>query len=410
MTLIDAIPFDGVSIGSDTWRTFQQGFLAPMRTAVSDDGLIYSPVDNGFKVTQRAAGATMSVDVSAGAAWANGLAAWSDEAVNLPIAAAHATYARFDYVVVRADFVTKEARVTVKQGTPAAVPTPPVLDKSAAPYYEVPLALVTVGAAVVTIVTAAIEDRREFINSAPGVMRMVKNVSGYTLLPGSLVAWNEYSPTEVRYTTTPSDPNTAGVIASIIPNDGVGLMTVQGVGLVKLKDPLGPGTRVGSSNAAGQAQENALNYIATLLELGASGQTVRCWVDMTQLKHPTISLTNANYEQTTLDNFAYVNGLSTTFTMRRPGKVMLTFRGKIAANTHLGYVHFALRVDGQTVPVHRQLWVQNNFTLTFMHIFDGIHAGAHTAGVQWKKQDDGAATIGYLDGTIYPTTLQIEVL
>lgn len=410
MTLY-AIPFDGVSISSGVWRWFQQLFLSPMHTSSPDDGLVYALTNEGFKVTQRAAGANMSVDVSAGQAWADGLAVWAQSAANLAIAAAHATYTRYDYVVIRADNASKTATLTVRQGTPAASPVEPALEKSGEPFYDVPLARITVSPGVSSIVAAAIDDRREFVNSAPGVMRAVKNVSGATMYPGHIVAWNDWSPLEVVFSTTPADPNTAGCIASIIPHNATGLMTVQGVGLVRLAEALGTGSRVGTSSAAGLGQENALNYIATLLESPpAIGSAARCWVDLGQLKHPTITLTNSNLEQTTLTSYAYVNGLSATFTMRRPGKVMMTFRGLPSLNQHLGSADFALALDGQTVPMHHLVWALTGHPVTLVYVFDQIHAGAHTGGVKWKKQDEGATTIAYLNGALNPTTLQIEVL
>ena len=406
-----AIPFDGVSISSTTWREFQRLFLSSMHTSAPDDGLVYAPLNDGFKVTQRGIGANMSVDVSPGQGWANGLAAWINTTTNLPIAAAHATYTRYDYVVIRADNISKTATLTVLQGTPAASPAEPVLDKSGSPYYDIPLARITVSAGVTSIVAAAIDDRREFVNSAPGVTRLVKNVSGQTMYPGQIVVWNDFSPVEVIFTTTPADPNTAGVIASIIPNNSFGLLTVHGIGLVRIGEALGTGSRVGTSSTAGLAKENALNYIATLLEsppvVGAAG---RCWEDLSQLKHPTITLTNSNSETTTLTSFAYVNGLSTAFTMRRPGKVMITFSGYPGSSTAGVPVRIAAAIDGQTVELLNYdlgLAAYRN-RMNFVHIFDSIHAGSHSAGIKWCIGAGGST--GYLNGTTLPTRCQIEVL
>lgn len=411
MSLLNAIPFDGISIGSGAWRAFQQGFLAPMRTAVSDDGLIYSPVDNGFKVTP---GAGLSVDISAGSAWANGLALWKDSSSNLVIAAAHATYTRYDYVVLRADFITKEARLVVRQGTPSAAPTEPALDKSAAPYYDVPLALVTVANGVSSIAASAISDRREFVNSAPGVMRMVKNVSGQTMYPGHIVAWNDWSPVEVIFTTTVADQNTAGVIASIIPNNGYGLMTVQGIGLIKLAANCGAGDAVGTSATAGAADvRHGPNYIARLLESGAAGAVVRCWVDTSRLQAPAITFKKTAHETTTLTSFNYVNDMSATFTMRKPGMVMLSFRGVVAATGTSPVCELALAIDGDQEVCFRCGAATSSTTdernyASFSHIFANINAGSHTAGLKWRVT--GGSMQGDLRGDILPAVCQIEVL
>ena len=110
MALINAIPFDGVAIGSSTWREFQRRHLALFRTVSSSDGLIYTPAEAGLRVAKISG---TSVSVTSGSGWANGVAFWSDAAQNLAVAAAHATYTRYDTVVVRVNMITKEALPTV---------------------------------------------------------------------------------------------------------------------------------------------------------------------------------------------------------------------------------------------------------------------------------------------------------
>lgn len=126
-------------------------------------------------VAQRAAGATMTVDVSAGAGWVqvdtgtrNGIShVYSDAVANLPIAAAHATLPRVDQVVLRyndsslptgaGDVPTLE----VIAGTPTTGAT---LDNrtgaAALPNDCLRLADVLVGAAAGSITNAVIRDRR----------------------------------------------------------------------------------------------------------------------------------------------------------------------------------------------------------------------------------------------------------
>lgn len=413
MTILNAIPFDGVEINSSTWREFQQRFLAPLHTGENGDGLVYLPRSGDFKVSQRAAGANMSVDVAGGAAWAAGLSVWgAGTTYNLPISAAHATFTRYDMVCIRADHVSKEVRLVVKEGTPSSSPVEPVMDKSGEPYHEIPLARVTVGPGVSQITNANIDDRREFIGHAPGVMRWVKNVSGQTMLPGHIVAWNGFSPIEVTFSTTPADPNTAGCMATLTPNNSFGLMTVYGAGLVRLAELKGTGTRVGTSSAAGLAQENALNWIATLLEFpNAVGYAAKCWIDLSHLKEPTITLIKNIREETTLQSFAYMNNMSATFFMRRPGKVMITCRGVLTQAGTTPSCELAAALDAATELCYRgtsQGIADQRGYFSFTHVFDNVHSGQHTAGLKWRVTGPGMT--GYLEGAVFPATLQIEVL
>lgn len=412
MTILNAIPFDGVEINSSTWRLFQQQFLAPMHASENDDGLVYLPRSGNFKVSQRAVGANMSVDVASGAAWAAGLSVWSGSTYNLPISAAHASFTRYDMVCIRVDHINKEARLVVKEGTPSSSPVEPVMDKSGEPYHEVPLARVTVGPGVLQITNADIDDRREFIGHAPGIVRWVKNVSGQTMLPGHIVVWDGFSPVDVTFSTTPADSKTAGCMATLTPHNGFGLMTVFGMGLVRMAELKGTGTRVGTSTLAGLAQESARNYIATLLDTpGAQGYAVQCWIDATRIREQTITLTRAVQETTTLTSFAYANGLSTNLFMQHAGKVMITMRGIATYSGTTGQtVQFAAAIDDQ----ESVGYISGNGNadyrgfFSFTHLFDPIYAGNHTCGLKWRVTVSGGQ--GILHGQILPTVCQIEVL
>lgn len=415
MTLINAIPFDGVEISSGIWRLYQQQFLSPMHINTGADGLVYMPGSNNFKVTQRAAGANMSVDVAPGAAWADGLSAWSQTIGNLTIAAAHASFTRYDLICVRADHITKEARLIVKQGVPSSTPVEPSLDKSGQPYHEIALARVTIPPGASQITNSNIDDRREFISQAPGVVRVVKNVSGQTLLPGHIVVWNEFSPTEVTLSTTAADAKVAGCMATQTANNDYGLLTVYGIGLVRLAELKGTGTRVGTSTIAGLAQENARNYIATLLDTpSVQGQAVTCWIDTSRTRESTITLVRNVQESTTLTSFAYVNGLSTTFSMYNAGKVMITVRGQASFSGEVGTqtVQFVAAIDGQISDVAHYTGVGGQVSFggpfSFTHIFPDIFPGNHTAGLKWRVT--AAGNTGFLHGNLMPTVVQIEVL
>lgn len=136
--------------------------------SVYDEGVV-DPASNGLKVSQRGAGANMSVDVTAGKAVITGDDAAlqgkyfvrSTALENVVIAAADPTNPRIDVIVleVRDNNVTgggfSDARLRVIQGIPAGAPAVPATPGSA-----IALARVAVAAGAVSIVNANITDVR----------------------------------------------------------------------------------------------------------------------------------------------------------------------------------------------------------------------------------------------------------
>jgi len=376
-----------------------------MGSSTVNDGIYYTPTTGQFKVTRVSA---TQVSVQSGAGMANGLPFWSTSTINLPVAAAHATYTRYDFVVVRVNFIDKEARVTILQGTPAASPLEPTLQKSAAPYYDVPLARLTVepGSGVTTV-----SDFRDFISGASSVQRVVRNADSTTLLPGHIVAWNQFNPIDVFRTNEASSVWTAGVIETTIAPGDFGLMTEYGVGRVKIDMSGGPGARFGTSTQLGFATEQPFNYVATLLESGSSGDVVRAWIDTTRLRDPMITMTRSVDEQTSLTTFNYVNGLSKTFFLRHGGRVKISARGLAYYSGAVGQVvEFAAAIDAQEKRIFLSGNVHNDYRGVFYaeHIFDNIAAGQHTAGLKWRVSSGG--NTGYLHGSYFGTVVQILVL
>lgn len=103
----------------------------------------------------------MSVKVDTGEVWIQGHHGEITAAKTLPIAAAHATLARKDLVVARADFTDNVVELDVLTGTPHASPSEPTLTQNTA-MWEIDLALVDVPAADTAIGNAQITDRRDF--------------------------------------------------------------------------------------------------------------------------------------------------------------------------------------------------------------------------------------------------------
>lgn len=143
----------------------------------TNGGGIMHPSD--FAVTQRGAGANMSVDVAAGQCIVDGhdtgtlLGSWyatNDATVNTVIAAADPSNGRYDLIGVQIrdteySGASNDSRIVVVQGTPAASPAEPSL-ASYPNFYT--LARVTVGAGVTSITNANILDRRRMLSAIGG--------------------------------------------------------------------------------------------------------------------------------------------------------------------------------------------------------------------------------------------------
>lgn len=136
-----------------------------------------SATTGDLAVIQRVAGADMSVDVLLGGCMVCGTLdanqgnyfVFNDATVNVPIDTAHASWNRYDIVGVQIDDTgyggaSDSAAITVIKGTAAASPSEPTL-----PDNFLPLARVTVEAAVTSIVTAKITDRRRMLSALGGV-------------------------------------------------------------------------------------------------------------------------------------------------------------------------------------------------------------------------------------------------
>lgn len=161
-------PFDagvGSSVTEAQWRKMARLWLR--------DGVVYGEL-NQLAVSQRAAGANMSVDVATGRGWLTGHFYESDAVVNLPIAANLSGNARIDRIVVHADFVANTIGLAVLQGTPAASPTEPALTQSVT-VWEIALARVAVAAAAASILNANITDER--VTTAPPSARVYNNAN-----------------------------------------------------------------------------------------------------------------------------------------------------------------------------------------------------------------------------------------
>lgn len=161
-TLTEYFPFDagtGANVTESQWRKMASLWFG---TGVVDDAL---SLLNELAVSQRAAGANMSVDVATGQTWIRGEFGELTVATNLGISANATGNPRIDRVVLRADFVNNNIVVDVLTGTPAVSPVAPALTQNTS-MWEISLAAIAVAAGAVSIVTANITDERTIVSRA----------------------------------------------------------------------------------------------------------------------------------------------------------------------------------------------------------------------------------------------------
>ena len=166
-----------------------------------------------LKVSQRGAGANMSVDIANGKCAIlgsegtyQGIYLCDNRGVqNVVVTAAHATSARLDRVVAKVQDAaysgaTNVWSLAVVAGTPSAVPALP-----AEPSNSFTLATISVAAAATSIVTANITDVRKYAAAAGGTQRVYAAPSSVITAPVSgQSAYLETDYTQYEYTTATS--------------------------------------------------------------------------------------------------------------------------------------------------------------------------------------------------------------
>lgn len=148
--------FFGSAVG-DTREYSQTEFAEVLGTIIGNGYL--GQVDNELIVTQNTP-AGMSVLVETGQGWINGYWYANGTTKEITIATSDQSNPRIDLVVLRLDILNARSIVaTVKTGTPASVPVAPSLTQTEQ-LWEIPLAEVYVGTAVLSITDANITDKR----------------------------------------------------------------------------------------------------------------------------------------------------------------------------------------------------------------------------------------------------------
>ncbi len=140
---------------------------------------VFDNVENKLAVTETDP-LSLGVKVDTGWAFVHGFWYHNDSALTKSLGAADPTYARIDRIILRLDSTTSfKISCEVKEGTPAASPSPPDLTQTDA-IYEISLAKVTVGAGVTSISNANITDERSFAEDK-GLVNVVKLTGDQTI-------------------------------------------------------------------------------------------------------------------------------------------------------------------------------------------------------------------------------------
>ncbi|WKU46735.1 tail fiber domain-containing protein [Streptomyces sp. VNUA116] len=152
---ISSYPFDGQAATETEYsRLFRE---------LQTSGVAASADSSAFRVTADSSG--MNVKAAPGFALLRGHAVQSTAVETIAIGAAD-TSARTDRIVLRLDPAANAITLAVVKGVPGG--GVPALTQTDTGLYEIPLALVSVGASVTTITAASVEDARPFLGMHVG--------------------------------------------------------------------------------------------------------------------------------------------------------------------------------------------------------------------------------------------------
>lgn len=252
-------PWDGVSLGdagpysSQNWAEYLKYHAQASR--VNQGPLMESgtPPTPGLDV-QLTSPASAGVLLKPGAAVVDGTLYINDADLTLAIAANGSGNDRIDLLVLRKDFATQTVRAAIKQGTPAASPTPPGLTQTIGVTWEIPLADIYAANAFVSINQDNITPRHEWAQAAAGIfLDNILNNSGGTLESGDVVVLDTSANTAVTTTTTFRNSNVTGTWIGRTANGAYGRVLLAGIGPVRVNATVSRGDKLVTSTTAKRA-------------------------------------------------------------------------------------------------------------------------------------------------------------
>ncbi|MCI0353231.1 MAG: hypothetical protein L0Z53_27755 [Acidobacteriales bacterium] len=360
-----SLPWNGIVVGdagsysdqewAEAWR-----YIIGLASHRANVGVLLGTGDSGVDgLKVRATGpASANVEVVAGAAMVHGTMFVNDATATLTIAANGSGNPRIDTVILRKDFAAQTVRFVVKQGTPAASPTPPALTQIINVTWEIPLADIAVANGFLSITNADITLRAEPANAADGVyLDMVLNNSGVELNTGDVVIWDTGNNRAVTTTTSASNPLIAGVWIGRTANGSYGRVQTSGIGLVRVNGAVASRTSLlATSTTAKQAAvvTGGPGVFAQAIET-----TSGAGLCLAHLNTVVRSASSLQFSQTADQTYANSTTETTLFgtgvgTLTLPanslaiGKVIRITMSGFAANV-TGNITIALKLGGTTI-------------------------------------------------------------
>lgn len=174
----------------------------------------------------------MQVKVPAGFAMVRGHYYSNTAIETLTIAAAHATLARIDSVILELDPSANSILLTVLTGTAASTPAAPTLTQTDTGIYQIRLANVAVAAAATTITSGNVTDTRTFLGA---VSVAWDSITGKPTSYSSAIITTVSTDKSANYTLVATDENTyirstGSAITITVPdvlNDGESVNFIQ---------------------------------------------------------------------------------------------------------------------------------------------------------------------------------------
>lgn len=275
-------PWDGVSLGdagpysSQDWADYLKNH--GQANQANQGPLMQSgtPPTPGLEV-QLTSPASAGVTLKPGAAIVDGTLYLNDADLNLTIATNGSGNDRIDLLVLRKDFATQAVRAAIKQGTPAATPSPPGLTQTIGVTWEIPLADIYAANGFVSISQDNITPRHEWAQAAAGVfLDNILNNSGGTLETGDVVIVDTSANSAVTTTTTLRNNNVAGAWVGRTDNGAYGRVLIFGIGPVRVNATVARGDKLVTSTTAKRAVNGeAVNVFARALEARTGAGLVR---------------------------------------------------------------------------------------------------------------------------------------
>lgn len=150
--------FDAIVTNGVADRAYTADDINEIFSGVLSNGVVRN-YTNALSVSS---GSGMSVNVNTGKAIVNNHWYVNESVKNVTINTAHPTLNRYTRIIVRFTQASRTIGIVAVDGTPAATPVEPSLTQTD-DVYEIPLALVYVGAGVTSITSNNITDNRSYV-------------------------------------------------------------------------------------------------------------------------------------------------------------------------------------------------------------------------------------------------------